>query len=153
DIYSLGTVLYELLTGQRAHPLKSLSPQAIHEEICNREPDKPSALVKGLDRDLDNIVMMALRKEPSRRYASVAEVSNDIVLFLESHPIHARKESLPYRGRKFLGRHRTHTITAALTAGIVILLSIGLIRLSSSKGGPDGRSIAVLPLENLSGDP
>ena len=73
DIYSLGAVLYELLTGRRAHELETHSAEEIQREICMREPPKPSSLVKDLDPDLDNIVLMALRKEPERRYASAAE--------------------------------------------------------------------------------
>jgi serine/threonine-protein kinase len=64
DVYSLGAVLYELLTGERAHRIQSLSASEIEREICTCEPTKPSALAKELDSDLDNIVLKALRKEP-----------------------------------------------------------------------------------------
>jgi serine/threonine-protein kinase len=153
DIYSLGAVLYELLTGQRAHPVKTLSAEAIYEEICNREPPKPSRVAKDLDRDLDNIVLMALRKEPERRYASAEQFSEDIDRFLQNLPAHARKASLSYHGRKFLKRHRVPAVTAALGAAIVLALVAGLGRFAGPSGGADpARSIAVLPLENLSGD-
>src|SRR5207253_539442 len=75
DVYSLGAVLYELLTGQRKRD----------------DPKKPSAVSKHLDPDLDNIVLMALRKEPERRYASVQEFSEDIDRFLQDLPVRARK--------------------------------------------------------------
>src|SRR5204863_2026747 len=75
DVYSLGTVLYELLTGERVHRIESYSAGEIEKEICVSEPRKPSAVVRDVDPDLDNIVLKALRKEPERRYASVQELS------------------------------------------------------------------------------
>ena len=154
DIYSLGAVLYELLTGRRAHTLEKYSAEEIEKEICTREPRRPSAVVKELDGDLDNIVMMALRKEPEQRYASAAEFSEDLGRFLQNLPVHARKESLPYRGRKFVKRNRVAVTAAVLSAVVVLGLVAGLGRFERSRSGADGggRGIAVLPLENLSGD-
>jgi serine/threonine-protein kinase len=154
DIYSLGAVLYELLTGRRAHSLEKYSAEEIEKEICTREPRKPSAVVKELDGDLDNIVMMALRKEAGQRYASAAEFSEDLDRYLQNLPVHARQESLPYRGRKFLKRNRVAVTAAVLSAAVVLGLVAGLVRFQGSRGAWDGggRGIAVLPLENLSGD-
>lgn len=152
DVYSLGTVLYELLTGRRAHALETYSAEEIAKEICTRQPPKPSTLVKGLDRDLDNIVLMALRKEPERRYASVQELSEDLDRFLQNLPVHARKESRTYRGRKFLKRNRVPVMTAVLSVAIVLALVAGLGRFAGSGSDAGLRSIAVLPLQNLSGD-
>src|SRR5205085_3424162 len=90
DVYSLGAVLYELLTGERLH----------------KDAGKPGVAGIHLDPDLGNIVLMALRPEPERRYASVQQFSDDIARFLQNLPVKARKESLPYRGRKFLRRKR-----------------------------------------------
>jgi len=81
---------------------------------------------KLLQGDLDNIVLKALRKEPERRYTSVEKFSEDIDRFLENLPVHARKESLPYRARKFLKRNRVPTIAAALGAVIVLALVAGV---------------------------
>jgi TolB-like protein/tetratricopeptide (TPR) repeat protein len=153
DIYSLGAVLYELLTGRRAHTLENYSAEEIEKEICTREPRKPSTVVKELDGDLDNIAMMALRKEPERRYGSAAEFSEDLDRFLRNLPVQARKESMPYRSRKFLKRNRVAVTAAVLSAAVVLGLVAGVGRFQGSRGAADGgRGIAVLPLENLSGD-
>ena len=80
--------------------------EALKREICIREAPKPSAVARHIDPDLDNIVLMALRKEPQRRYASVDQFSQDIQLYLEGRPIRARKDTLRYRAGKFLRRNR-----------------------------------------------
>jgi eukaryotic-like serine/threonine-protein kinase len=154
DIYSLGAVLYELLTGQRAHHVETCSPSEIEKEICTHEPKKPSAIAKHLDPDLDNIVLMAMRKEPERRYKSVQDFAEDIDRFLQDLPVKARKESLLYRTRKFLKRKRALITVAATTAAIVLAVVVGLGRFTNPNVGIETgmRSIAVLPLENLSGD-
>ena len=97
-------------------------------------------------------MLKGLRKEADRRYTSAAQFSEDVDRFLQDLPVQARKESLPYRGRKFLKRNRAPTLAAALSAVVVLGVVAGL----GWRGGPNGdagyRSIAVLPLENLSGD-
>ena len=111
DIYSLGAVLYELLTGKTA----------------GRKPKCPSALVKDLDRDLDNVVAMAMRPEPERRYASARELSDDVGRVLRSLPVEGRKDSLAYRGRKFLTRQRRLLLTSAVaTISILALVAVAL---------------------------
>lgn len=151
DIYSLGAVLYELLTGQRAHHIEGCSPGEIERGICTQEPKKPSVVARGLNADLDNIVLKALRKEPERRYRSVAELADDLDRFLHDLPVKARKESLLYRARKFLKRKRALITAAAAGAGLVFALVTGLHRLDGP-GSVSLQSIAVLPLENLSAD-
>src|SRR5262249_51339063 len=95
DIYSLGAVLYELLSGQPAHRFKSGSVAEMERVICEIDPEKPSlaadkSLKRQLSGDLDNIVLTAMRKEPQRRYASAAEFSEDLRRRLEALPVLAR---------------------------------------------------------------
>jgi eukaryotic-like serine/threonine-protein kinase len=109
DIYSLGVVLYELLTGRRPYRVTGRSADAIARAVCEEEPARP-----GVSRDLDNIIVMALRKEPERRYPSVDALAEDLRRSLAGHPVLARKDTLAYRAGKFVGRHRVGTAAAAL---------------------------------------
>ncbi|MGH7939264.1 MAG: serine/threonine-protein kinase, partial [Bryobacteraceae bacterium] len=102
DVYSLGVVLYEFLTGQK--------PGFRKDGEANLEK---------LDPDLDNIMAKALRPEPERRYSSVGQFSEDIRRYLEGLPVIARKDTFPYRASKFVGRHK---IGLAATASIALLL-------------------------------
>jgi len=132
DVYSLGVLLYELLTGRRPYRLKTRAPDEISHAITSQEPERPStAIVRGenqkresrnskfLRGDLDNIVLMAMRKEPARRYASVGQFSEDIRRHLGELPVVARKDTVSYRAGKFVARHRIGVAAAAL-----ILLSL-----------------------------
>jgi eukaryotic-like serine/threonine-protein kinase len=115
DIYSLGVVLYELLTGQRPYQIKTPTTMGVEQASCDEEPRSPSSVCKQIDRDLSKIILMALRKEPHRRYSSVEQFSNDIQRYLESRPILARKSTAGYRCGKFLKRH-----TLGVAAGVAI---------------------------------
>ncbi|HWW95374.1 MAG TPA: serine/threonine-protein kinase [Vicinamibacteria bacterium] len=118
DVYSLGVLLYELLAGQRPHAAKT--PEELVRAISEAEPPRPSTVVPELRGDLDNILMMALRKEPSRRYASVEQFSEDVRRYLASLPVIARQDTLRYRATKFVGRHRLGVVASALlTASLV----------------------------------
>jgi serine/threonine protein kinase len=130
DIYSLGVVLYEMLTGRRLRQFKTALPAEIERAICETEPVKPSdaisietfsagKLQKQLMGDLDNIVLMAMRKEPERRYQSVEQFSEDIRRHLEGLPVIARPDTFTYRTGKFVRRHRL-----GLTATALVLLSL-----------------------------
>jgi eukaryotic-like serine/threonine-protein kinase len=135
DVYSLGVVLYELLTEQKPYKIDNRTPGNVVRAITEQEPTKPStAIAKGagdsktqisnpklLRGDLDNIVLMAMRKEPERRYPSVAQFAEDIRRHLAGRPVIARKDTLGYRASKFVARNKI----AVAGAVLVILTLIG----------------------------
>ena len=167
DVYSLGVLLYKLITGRLPYSLQGLDMPRWAQVICEEEAVKPSVaalescggesrtgLRRALAGDLDNIVLMALRKQPERRYPSVQEFSADVDRVLQDQPVHARKESLPYHCRKFVTRNLALVRVAAISAVLAVALVTGMQWFSGSAAvpGADVSSIAVLPLENLSGD-
>jgi len=121
DVYSLGVVLYKLLTGRRPYELASLSLSDIERVVCETAPPPPSQIARGrLPRDLDNIVLMAMRKEPERRYASAQELADDVRRCLEHRPVVARRDTLGYRVSSFV-RRNTGAVAAAAVIGLSLL--------------------------------
>jgi tetratricopeptide (TPR) repeat protein len=115
DIYSLGVLLYHLLTDEQPYQFTTRTSEEIARVVCEEEPKKPS-LIRPLPEDLDTIVLKAMHKEPGRRYLSAEQLSEDIRRYLEGMPVSARRDTFGYRARKFVGRHKTASIAAALTA-------------------------------------
>jgi tetratricopeptide (TPR) repeat protein/tRNA A-37 threonylcarbamoyl transferase component Bud32 len=132
DVYSLGVVLYRLLTGQRPYGMKGRSAEDMARTVGQTEPQRPSAVVdapsvRRLRGDLDNIVLMALRQEPERRYATVDQFADDIRRHLEALPVQARADTLAYRAGKFIRRNTAVSVAAAL----VVLSLVGGIVMTS----------------------
>ena len=155
DVYSLGIILYKLLTGHSPYKIKSRFHSDIRQIITQTEPSKPSEIIfktfvdeseennskinpesisrtregsidklhKKLIGDLDNIVSMAIRKEPKRRYSSVDNFADDIKRYLNDRPVTAHSDSLIYRSKKFIKRNKTAVIFATI---IFLLVNMGL---------------------------
>jgi len=133
DVYSLGVVLYELLTGVK--PFAS-GPGAAHDQlrrICEDEPDRPSIAAgsRKLRGELDNIILKAMRKVPEERYRTVDELDEDLRRFLNGLPVTAQGDSLTYRARKFVSRHKAGVTAAGV---MVSLLAAGIVATSIEAG-------------------
>ena len=138
DIYALGVILFELLTGRRPYSLANRSAAEIERIVCRQEPTRPSAaggkssiLVETAPRrlrgDLDTIVLKALRKEPEHRYGSVGDLKADLERFRTGHPIEARPSTIRYRALKFARRHRLGVAGATLVAGLLVVFTFLLL--------------------------
>ncbi|MGH9754179.1 MAG: protein kinase domain-containing protein [Blastocatellia bacterium] len=132
DVYSLGVLLYELLTSHRPYQFNSPAFGEIARVICEEEPERPSARMKTADQslsrslkgDLDQIALKSLRKEPEHRYQSAAQLSDDIQRHLDGEPVIARPATLRYRAAKFVKRHKAFAPAAAI---FLLALTVGLI--------------------------
>lgn len=149
DVYALGVILYGLLTGRTPYRLKTASPLDLWRAIIEDAPEKPSSaitraptntnetpptaeevsrkrgtapekLCRHLHGDLDNILLKAMRKEPNRRYASVQQFSDDLENFCNNRPVSAHPDSLGYRSRKFIQRHKWSVLGATAAALSII---------------------------------
>jgi len=126
DVFSLGVILYQLLTGRAPNLRDGRSAHEVARAILEEEPPLPSsvapdALRRKLRGDLDCIVSMALRKEPHHRYSSVAALADDIRNHLEGRPVRARGPTLLYRTHRLVRRHRLVVLAASITAASLVL--------------------------------
>ena len=128
DVYALGAVLFELLTGRRPFDFKNTTPFEMARMIAEVEPPTTSSLRRALSPDLDNIILMAMRKQADRRYASVDQLSDDLRRFLEGFPVLARPDSRAYRIKKFVSRNKVAvaaaTLAVLLLAGSAVAMAI-----------------------------
>ncbi len=129
DVYSLGVILYEMLSGARPYELQ---PGPIANQIMRQAGSPPPKLStvaakasrrRGLDSDLDTIAAKAVQFEPQRRYASAEALREDVERYLRSEPVRACPDSLAYRAKKFFQRHRTSVVAAIL---VILSLVLGL---------------------------
>jgi eukaryotic-like serine/threonine-protein kinase len=132
DLYSLGAVLYELMTGARPHVFPKLTPQVVEQVVCEQDIIAPSEaarprsdrLARRLGGDLDNIILHAMCKEPDRRYVTVEHFAEDIRKHLSYQPVMARSDSFGYRSQKFFRRNR---LWMGLSLALVLAFSAGLL--------------------------
>lgn len=154
DIYSLGLILYQLLSGCPPYEVNTTSALELERIICLSEPQKPSTMIikistsvrgsvqqassefisrkrstsisklrKRISGDLDNICLMAIRKEPERRYNSIAQLIHDIDNHLNGLPVSARKSTASYRTRKFITRHRAGVVITSIAVLIIAIVT------------------------------
>jgi serine/threonine protein kinase len=140
DIYSLGVLLFELLTGSRPYALRGLSPATAERVLLEQGSRKPSSAPdlsrqkkKEIAGDLDKIVLMAMNRDPGQRYLSVQHLEEDLLRYLQGKPIAARNASPIYMFRKLMQRNKTVVLTACATT--VVLSGSFLVYSRQSRSG------------------
>jgi eukaryotic-like serine/threonine-protein kinase len=144
DVYSLGVLLYELLAGRPPYVFSTRSAAELRTLVCEQDPPPPSAArprtAPGADApadpaareqpslrgDLDRIVLMAMRKEPHRRYASAEQLAADLQRYLDGRPVLARPNTIGYVARKFVRRNAAPVAAAALLLVLLVAGSAGI---------------------------
>src|SRR5262245_38219540 len=144
DVYSLGVVLYELLTDRRPHEFRTHSPAEIARAICDTAVEEPSKVVGRMNGagarlarqhagELDNNALMAMRIEPERRYQSVEQFSEDIRRYLAGMPVVARKDTFGYRAGKLIRRHKAGIVILALLAILAVAMAVQSVRIARER--------------------
>lgn len=145
DVYSLGVVLYELLSGKRPYSLDGLSPAQSERIVCDTQPPtlrraiavaplpdaERRARLAGVGGDLERIVAKALHKEPARRYESAHALADDLRRCLDGRPVLAHPDSASYRCARFVRRHRLGSAVAALA--LVAIIGAGAVALVQAR--------------------
>jgi Tol biopolymer transport system component/serine/threonine protein kinase len=139
DVYSLGVLLYELLTHERPRPRRT---QHDPEPLAPSETERG----KGTHRDLERIVAMAIRLEPERRYASAGALEVDIRRYLQGRPVNASRSSLVYRTARMLGRHKP-----AMVVGLLGVATAGGILIWGPDRSGNARPAQIVPVTSLPG--
>ncbi|HEY4257399.1 MAG TPA: protein kinase [Candidatus Udaeobacter sp.] len=165
DIYSLGALLYEMLSDQKPHRFSIARPtrEELALVIGEQVPPAPSAVASDAETarllrgDLDAIVLFAMRKEPKMRYPTVADLAADIRRQLARKPVVARCPTLGYRAKCLLKRNGSRLVTSAAVVIVLAGVLFAFWARSQQNAGKAAaiaqKSIAVLPFENLSSDP
>jgi serine/threonine-protein kinase len=131
DVYALGVLLFELLTGELPFARARSEPMAQARAICEQSPERPSEVclrthhlsspeAQKIRGDLDSIVLKTLRKQPEQRYAAAAQFLEDLDRYFKSLPVEAAVQSIPYRMRKFVRRHRVGVAISMLAALLIV---------------------------------
>src|SRR5262249_21521027 len=149
DVYGLGAVFYQLLTGQP--PFAGGTTYETIKLLLDTEPRQPRQLNPKIDRDLSTICLKCLEKDPKRRYSSALALAEDLERWLKHEPIQARHTGVLARGRKWVRRNPT---SALLAASLIALAAAAgwIVWKSELIRQPLATGIAVLPFENLSDD-
>ncbi len=135
DVYSLGVILYEILTGSRPYKVATTNPGEMQRVVCFTEPiapsecpDLPARLRRQLSGDLNNIVLMAMRKDAARRYGSAEQLAADMQRHLDGRPVVARRDTFAYRCGKFIQRNRWALAAGVLIAGVLLTATFTAVR-------------------------
>ena len=149
DIYGLGAVLYQLLTGHA--PFAGGTTYETIKLLLDTEPRPPRLLNRKIDRDLSTICLKCLEKDPKRRYSSALALAEDLEHWLKHEPIRAHRTGIFTRGRKWA--RRNPSTAALITLLVALAVGLGVSVWKRVSAAPMSKSVAVLPFENLSHDP
>ena len=144
DVYALGVILYEMLTGEFPYPVKFPTPFEVFENIREKEPRRPASVDRKLRGDLETILLKSLDKEKERRYQTAAALAADLQAFVEGKPISARPTRFYTKLAKFTRRNRVAVLfgAAAVTLVVVVWVAAYLLQISSALSGIRGRKAA-----------